>query len=428
MEGMNQFRRELWIISCAVAVVLLPIAAGAMFGGLVSALLPPPQPRPTLASEESVIELSEAYNSSGQELFSRLAAAPGDPRNIVFSPYSIGTAMALALSGARGDTEVEMIRVLRHSLLRTEVDSANSKALAILNQYGRSGSLFSKPSPTKLAVANAVMLTQLGDAISRDYLATAKANYAAEIFRNADIAAVNNWVSRKTEGKIDKILDRLDPKTVAVLLNAVYFKAPWRDPFDSKLTQAASFAIAPSQNVQVQMMHRDGYYSIVAESGFAAIRIPYAEAQLSMIIVLPDRIDALPDVIGRLDGLALRGLVARLRRPAQRVYLGLPRFKTEFAVSLKDHFRGLGMTQAFDEAKANFSGMTGGSGGVHIKDVMHKAVIEVAEEGTEAAAATAVHMLASGPPPFRVNRPFAFYIVEGTTNAILFQGRIVDPR
>jgi serpin B len=125
---------------------------------------------------------------------------------------------------------------------------------------------------------------------------------------------------------------------------------------------------------------------------------------------------------------ALRILFARLRRPAHRVYLGLPRFKTEFAVTLNDHLRALGMVQAFDGGKADFSGMTGGSAAIHIKDVMHKAVIEVAEEGTEAAAATAVHILTSGPPPFRVDRPFAFYIVEGTTNTILFQGRIVDPR
>jgi len=280
-----------------------------------------------------------------------------------------------------------------------------------------------------LAVANAVMLAQQGGVISPNYLATAKANYAAEIFRNADIAAVNNWVSRKTEGKIDKILDKLDPDAAAVLLNAVYFKAPWRDPFDSKLTRAASFAISPSQRVQVQMMHRDGLYSMVTEPGFAAIRIPYTEAQLSMVIVLPDRIDGLPDIIGRLDGLTLRGLLARLKRPARRVDLRMPRFKTEFAVSLKDHLRALGMVQAFEGAKANFSGMTGGSSGVHIQDVMHKAVIETAEEGTEAAAATSATVLTSGgPPAFHVNRPFAFYIVEGTTNAILFQGRIVDPR
>jgi serpin B len=336
--------------------------------------------------------------------------------------------MALALSGARGETEAEMIRMLRHSLARAEVDGANGQVLAILNEYGRSSSLFSKSSPTKLAAANAVMLAQRGDAISRDYVATAKAHYAAEIFRNADIGAVNNWVRRKTEGKIEKILNELDPDAAAVLLNAVYFKAPWRNPFDSKLTRAASFAISPSQSVQVQMMHYDGLYSAVAEPGFAAIRIPYAAAQLSMVIVVPDRIEALPDVIGRLDGVALRSLFARLRRPAQRAQLGLPRFKAEFAVALKDHFRALGMTQAFDGAKADFSGMTGGSGGVRINDVMHKAVIEVAEEGTEAAAATAVHMLTSGTMPFQVNRPFAFYIVEGMTNAILFQGQIVDPR
>jgi serpin B len=429
MEGMTRLQRELRTVACCVAAVLMPIAIGGLLGGLAAALLPPTEAqRISLASEGSVIELSEAYNSSGQELFSRFTAASGDSRNIVFSPSSIGTALALALSGARGETEAEMIRALRHSLTRMEVDSANSKVLAILNEHSRGSSPFSKSSPTKLAVANAVMLAQQGGAISPGYLATAKANYAAEVFRNADIAAVNNWVSRKTEGKIDRILDKLDPKTAAVLLNAIYFKAPWRDRFDSKLTSAAPFAISTSQSVQVQMMHRDGLYSAVTEPGFSAIRIPYAATQLSMVIVRPDRIDGLPDVIGRLDSVALRILLARLRRPAHRVYLGLPRFKTEFAVTLNDHLRALGMVQAFDGGKADFSGMTGGSAAIHIKDVMHKAVIEVAEEGTEAAAATAVHILTSGPPPFRVDRPFAFYIVEGTTNTILFQGRIVDPR
>ena len=176
------------------------------------------------------------------------------------------------------------------------------------------------------------------------------------------------------------------------------------------------------------MMRREGFYPLVAEPGFLAIRIPYAAPQLSMVVVLPDKIDGLDGVGSRLEGGALAGLFARLRSTERHVDLRLPRFKAKSEVKLKDHFRALGMAQAFDEAKADFSGMTGGSRGIYIEDVMHRAVIEVAEEGTEAAAATSVTMLTSGPPAFHVNRPFAFYIVEGTTNAILFQGRIVDPR
>jgi serpin B len=147
-----------------------------------------------------------------------------------------------------------------------------------------------------------------------------------------------------------------------------------------------------------------------------------------MIIVLPDQIDALREVGSRLNGRALAQLFARLQRPPHHVNLGLPRFKTGFEVALKDYFHALGMAQAFDEAKADFSGMTGGSRGIYIGEIQHRAVIEVGEDGTEATAATAADMVTSAPPSFQVNRPFLFYIVEATTNAILFQGRIADPR
>jgi serpin B len=415
-----------WVILCCVAAVALPIAVGSLLGFLIV-----DQFRPIAVADRSVSALSETYNASGQDLFAQLAGAsgnrlqlaselPGDG-NIVFSPYSIGTVMALAMSGARGETEAEMARALRRQLPRTKHDNANRKAFAILQQYGKAG-------PARLATANAVMLAKYGDLISNDYLASVKAHYAAEIFRSADVAAVNNWVSQKTEGKIEKIVDTLDPKTVAVLLNAVYFKARWREQFDSKLTQTAAFTIAPSQDVQVPMMRREGFYPLVAEPGLLAIRIPYAAPQLSMVIVLPDTIGGLSDISSRLEGGTLAGLFARLRNAERHVDLRLPRFKAKFDVKLKDHFRALGMAQAFDEAKADFSGMTGGSAGIYIDDVIHQAVIDVAEDGTEAAAATAAPMIASGPPSFHVNRPFLFYIVEATTNTILFQGRIVDPR
>lgn len=419
---MIRLRPTHWVILCCVAAVLLPIAAGGLLGALLGSLLVTMQSRPwTLTSEDSVTALSDAYNASGQELFVRLAAAPG---NIVVSPYSIGTAMALARSGAGGETDAEMARVLRHRLSRTEVDSANEKTLAILGPYSRG---LSRPGNATLISANAVMLPLSGGSISTDYLARARTGYAAEIFRKADPADVNNWVGRKTEGKIDKIVDRLDPEAAAVLLNAVYFKAPWFDPFDPARTRPEAFAISPSQTAQVPMMRREGIFPVVTEAGFSAIRVPYQALRLHMVIVLPDRADALPQVGARLDGAGLTQLLVRLRGDAfAHIDLGLPRFRAKFEASLKDHFRALGMTQAFDAANADFSGMTGGSGGLFLKDVTHAAMIDVTEEGTEAAAATA--MAVGRPQPFHVNRPFLFYIVESTTNAILLQGRIVDPR
>jgi leukocyte elastase inhibitor len=414
----RRFKSKQGIIACCAGVMLLMSAAG----GLLIAVQAPP----IVAVDGSVKLLSDAYNSSGQELFSRLADTPG---NIAFSPYSVGTAMALALSGARGDTEAEMLRILKHNLSRAEIDGANGKAIAILNRYGRGPLFFSKPA--KLTTANAILLTtDGGNLISNDYLAQVKANYEAEIFRNATAAAINGWVSRKTEGKIERIVDKeLDSRTAAVLVNAIYFKVPWESPFDQKLTRAEPFKISPSHPVSVPFMHREGTYPVVIGPGFSAIRLSYQVPQLHMVIVLPDRGSALDMVSARLDGAALSRTFAQFQGPARKIELALPRFKASFGVNLKEHFRALGMTRPFD--RADFSGMTYGraAGNVlAIDDIVHRAIIEASEEGTEAGAATAVFMIASGPPSFRVDRPFLFYIIDDATGAILFQGRIVDPR
>ena len=348
---MIRFRRKWWIIASCTAAILLMSAVGSLLMAV--------QTRQIFAADDRVKALSEAYNSSGQELFSRLAASPG---NIVFSPYSVGTAMALALSGSRGETEAEMARVLKHRLPRAEIDGANGKALAVLNQYGRQPFSW-KPGAAKLMTANAVMLTARGDGISKDYLAGVKANYAAEIFKNVNSVVVNDWVSRKTEGKIDKITDELDPRTVAMLVNAIYFKASWESPFDSRSTRTEEFEISPWQTVPVPIMHRDGDYQIVTGPGYSAIRLPYQIPRLHMVVVLPHRNVGLDIVSAQLDGSALSRLFAQLQGPAQMTSLALPRFKTSFGVKLKQHFQALGMTRPFDMMKADFSGMTGGSGG-----------------------------------------------------------------
>jgi serpin B len=412
---MIRFGRKQWIIACCAAVTLLMSAVGSLLMAVQTRLI--------FAADDSVKALSEAYNSSGQELFSRLAAAPG---NVVFSPYSVGTAMALALSGSRGETEAEMARVLKHRLPRVEIDGANGKALAILIQYGRRPFSWT-PGTDKLMTANAVILARRGDGISKDYLATIAANYAAEIFRGASPAVINGWVSRKTEGKIESIVDDLDPRTVAVLVNAIYFKASWESPFDSRRTRTEEFEISPWQKVPVPMMHREGDYQIVTGQGYSAIRLPYRIPRLHMVIVLPHRVGGLDAVSAQLDGAALSRLFAQLQGPAQRISLALPRFKASFDTKLKQHFQALGMIRPFDMIKADFTGMTGGQAQIWIDDVFHRTFVDVTEEGTEAAASTAVVMIASSPPQFRVTRPFLFYIVDDATDAILFQGRIVDP-
>jgi serpin B len=183
-------------------------------------------------------------------------------------------------------------------------------------------------------------------------------------------------------------------------------------------------------------MHLRADFPLAARSGYRAIRLPYANAQLAMIVALPDDLARTGEVAARLDDKEFPQLLAALRAPAQAVDLAMPRFSAQYKASLVDPFQQLGMRKAFDTQGADFSGMTGRPQSevpLAIDQIEHRALIEVAEEGTEAAAASGVAIgLRSVRPspaePFRVDRPFLFYIVDDATGAVLFQGRIVDPR
>jgi serpin B len=420
--------------------------------------------------------LTGAYNASGQELFKRFSILPG---NIVFSPHSIGTAMAMVLAGARGETEREMAAVLKHrleqrsigqqSIGRAEIADANSVALSLLNGYDQDAvppscppgmrlnarnceqapaangqcmlparrvgdiceaSPILRPS-AKLLVANALMLANAS--VSKDYAGLLKDKYAAELFQKATLGDVNGWVSRKTEGKIDKILDRMSD---VVLINAVYFKARWASVFNQNLTRPEPFRLSPSQQVPVPMMQQQGNYSVVARERYRAIRLPYEVQALGFVIVLPDAVDGLSEVVSRLDADELSRVLGALRsEPTRPVALAMPRFKSEFKADLKEAFQQAGMSRAFDLRTADFSGMIGmpaSAAPAAIDQIVHRAVIDVMEGGTEAAAATAVGMRVTNMPapaaPFRVDHPFLYYIVDDATGAILFQGRVVDPR
>ena len=409
-----------------------------------------------------------AYNEAGFDLFKRLAAAQG---NIAYSPYSVGTAMAMALSGARGATEAEMAKVLRQTLPRAAMEDENASVLATLNGYDKSAVPPQCPTGTtlqggqckgprtgdgcefpgrpegkqcvappryapsaKLAVANSLMLTKAGENISADYIALVKSKYGAEIFRKAGLAEVNTWVKRKTEGKIEKILDVLDPSAKAVLLNAVYFKAAWLSVFDKRNTSDEDFNLSATNKARVPMMHRTASYAVATRPGFRAVRLPYAVPSLGMIVVVPEAIDGVNELAAQFDAAKLADLKADLR--SQRVELALPRFKVSSSADLIPPFQAAGMKLAFSD-NADFSGMTGrpvSEGSLKIGQIAHRAVVEVDEGGTEAAAATAIVMMPTSamptqpPMPFKVDRPFLFFLVDDATGAILFQGRINDPR
>jgi len=459
MASKRRFRRA------GAAFAALFLAQAAAPHGFVTAAQAQPAP-----DQAEVRALTAAYAASAHGLFTTFAAKPG---NIVFSPYSVGTAMAMVLSGARGETEGEMARVLRQTLPRAAIDRANARVLATLNGYDKSAAPVACPAPgmrfngkeceapvvanggcpagyrdgnrcvapgvkppsAALRAANALMLLkQNGDMISPAFAGLLERDYRAQVFRGAGLDEINRWVDRQTEGKIDRILDAIDPAAPAVILNAVYFKAAWETPFLARATSDEDFRLTASSKVKVATMHTLGSFPVATRAGYRAIRLPYSVDALSMVVVLPDEVGGADRLARSLDAPALAGLFGSLTE-WKSVNLALPRFKASFKAKLGELFQQAGMRRAFDLRQADFSGMTERSpreAPLAINDVVHRAVIDVTEEGTEAAAATAITMMAASARPiaesFIVDRPFLFYIVDDATGAILFQGRISDPR
>ena len=214
-------------------------------------------------ADDSIKALAKAYNGFGQDLFTVLEHKPG---NIVFSPYSVGVAMAMTMSGARGDTQSEMLSAMRFTQTPNEINGANAPLALGLHAYTKQLPAQSSPkeqceklymdragrikaviaawkppaAPTELNIANALMITKYGIAtgsVSNTYVALLHKQYDADLFRNSSLKDVNAWASRKTRGKIDKILERIDPLAAAVILNAVYFKGTWDAPFDPRHTR-----------------------------------------------------------------------------------------------------------------------------------------------------------------------------------------------
>jgi serpin B len=383
----------------------------------------------TPASPKPEDALVAAYNATGERLFQDLAKAPG---NIVLSPYSIGSALSMVLAGACGETATAIGDTLSLHLSAADLASANSSLIADLKTAG------GKESVT-LNSANALIEVKSG-IVSADYRALLQKSYGAEAF-SGDLDAINRWVAAKTSNKIPHILDNLPDGTGFVLANAAYFKGFWQYPFDKRSTEDGTFHLTAFNAVETPMMHDEDNFALIKGSGYKAIRLPYRsdDGRFGMIVVLPDAINGLPPLVAKLGPEQLAGLLADLNAASiTDVRLQVPRFHGDFQKSLAEALRKAGMAAAFDGKKADFRGMTGAPPApqVAVADVIHSAVIDVNEESSEAAAATVVPMAVTAmarqpepvPEPFIVDRPFLFFIVDRQTGAVLFQGRISDPR
>ncbi len=353
-----------------------------------------------------------------------------DEGNLFFSPYSIASALAMTYGGARGETAAQMARMLRFPADATDIHPAHAKLAARLRHAQRDGKV-------ALHVANALW-PQKDYAFRKEYLNLLKKHYDAPAtavdYRTAPEAArqtINAWVEKQTRERIKDLFapGTIVPLTRMVLANAIWFKGDWAHPFDAKRTEKAPFSVSATKRVSVPMMRQTTRFPYAEFKELQIMEMPYAGGDLSMLIVLPATGLSLNAVEDSLDLDTLEKWTSALR--SREVETHVPKFKMVWgARSLVKELKAMGMTDAFQAGGSDFSGMDG-SRELFMDVVMHKAFVEVNEEGTEAAAATGIGMRATSipapPPVFKADRPFLFLIREKNVGLPLFMGRVANP-
>jgi serpin B len=236
------------------------------------------------------------------------------------------------------------------------------------------------------------------------------------------IDLINSWVDEKTHGKIKKIFEELDPATELVITNAIYFKGIWEEPFEKTKTTVGDFHVGIDNAVKVPMMQSKTTFPNVAVNDLVQIvELPYEGENFSMLILLPRNVDGMKSLEESLSADNLNKWKGELKKMKTKVYM--PKFKLETKYDLKSILQEMGIHDAFHDA--DFTGIA--NSGLYIEKAVHKAFVEVNEEGTEAAAATGISMFQSGPFEFTVDRPFIFIIQDNETGSILFIGKVVNP-
>ena len=352
-----------------------------------------------------------------------------DRVNFCFSPYSVSTVFAMAYAGARGGTAEEFERMF---VFDENIHASYSKLLHLIA---------SPPAGAgELVSANSVW-PQSGYRLLAPYRKILQDDYASlptpldfERYPERARTTINEWVVEKTRERIKDLLPAgtIDSETRMVLVNAIYLKAPWLEPFRESFTEMKPFHTRNGE-VRTPTMHKREFLSYAENDRFRSVRIPYRQRMFSMTILLPKE-EGDPDALNTLERSLSTELIAEIDGGIQKrlVDLALPKFKVESDFELKTALRALGVQAAFVPGEADFSGING-KRNLFIGSAVHKAFIDVDENGTEAAAATAAAMtrssmpLESTPLIFSVDRPFVFFIRDEVAGAILFLGRVDDP-
>ncbi len=389
---------------------------------------PEPEPVPPLEWSADMQAVADGNNHFALELYGKLSEAEKG-KNLFFSPYSIHTALGMTATGAKGTTRDQMVKVLH-------LPEDEQKALAC----GDLGRYYAQPRKAfELAVANSVW-GQSGFPWRAEFLTLQKERFGAG-FREADFRTnpdtervrINKWVESKTHDRVKDLLrpEHIDKQTRMVLANAIYFKGTWTTQFPTKKTRDVLFHLADGGRINVPTMYEEvkcRWGLINDVPGAKILELPYSGGELSMVVLLPKLPDGLPAIERRLAPDALSKWLEAMYHPTKPVGVSLPKFRFERSYDLPEKLKALGMVDAFIDGMADLTGMT--EVRLCITAVAHKAYIDVNEEGSEAAAATAVVVSESfgDPPAFTIEHPFLFLIRDVKHGTILFLGRVTNPK
>lgn len=409
-------------------LIALIVCSSLAFTGMANNL-PGGQPGPEKEQLKKVDDRLIAGSSKfAFKLYEQALKQPGR-QNVFISPTSVMLALAMTYNGAEGETRRAMANTL--GLEGMSLEEVNRAAADLTSALG------STDPKVQLKIANSLW-AEKGLTLKPAFVQRSKEYYAAEVtsldFASPTAAAtINSWVSRNTEGKIEKVVERIEDGEILFLINAIYFKGEWQFRFEKEKTKDDVFRLAEGRQKKLPMMFQSGKYFYQKGKDFQAVVLPYGSGKISMYIFLPDENTPLDQFERNLTqenwDTWMRGFRVA---PGE---LTLPRFKMEYEVGLVDKLSALGMAEAFDPSRADFSGLAVLPPGnrIFISKVKHKAIAEVNEEGTVAAAVTAVvATITSVQPPqenfvMKVDRPFFFAIRDNTTGNLLFMGSVVDP-
>ncbi|XP_048258251.1 leukocyte elastase inhibitor-like isoform X3 [Haliotis rufescens] len=378
-----------------------------------------------LKSPDLVKQVATANSQFGLDLYKKVASDLKDS-NVFLSPFSISAALAMTQLGARGDTAAQMNQVLKWTDLQDSVHPGFEDYLGLLKTQG----------DYVLTTANRLFVNDKSKILD-EFLQKTDKHYGAQAVLSdfvgngaGEAQKINQWVESETNGKIkDLITGGIDPLTAMILINAIYFKGNWAQKFDPTKTKKDTFKVKPGETIQVDMMRMSKKFNFGynEELNCSVLELPYVKEELSMFFLLPFKDDGLAELEDKLNHESLTQALKNVHKVT--VDISMPRFVLESSFELNNVLKSLGMSDAFDEQKADLSGIDG-TRLLYISQVVHKAFLEVNEEGSEAAAATAVRIMTRSLPiiePFKADHPFLFLIRDTRADVVLFMGRLVRP-